>query len=60
MKNTTKIIITLVAIFCSLIGLLIGKQTEKEIISVSPIEPYKVVLMKRGKDIQKTYHYKQP
>ena len=58
MRNTTKIIITLVAIFCSLLGLLIGKHTKKEIITVEPIEPYKVVLMKRGKDIQKTYHYK--
>lgn len=55
-------IISCVGIFLTgiLVGLIINKNlTKSDIISTTPIEPYKVVLTKVDGKVVRTFHYKQ-
>jgi hypothetical protein len=61
-NNNNNIIVVLSIIIIMSIGILLGMAIEnskpKIIITDYPIEPYKIVLLKKGKEIYKVYYYK--
>lgn len=58
-KLTASSIVFIIAVGCFLGGLAIGLYNKSDIVSTTPIEPYKVVTTKENSKLVRTFYYKQ-